>query len=519
MLPFGDPLDEPFHYAYASFMAAAGRPPAGQEPSVAGEVIRASAAMPQPESTGTPTTTFRRFLDLPATEQARRRQQAFASSPVERTAWAYPNYEAQQPPLAYAVVCPFLRLFARAPIDWRLLALRLFGVLIASAAVPIVFALLSRFVETQTALAATAAYAAFPGVGMFVGRFTNDQLALPIAAALLWLLVEIAERGLSAAKAAALAGLLTAGLWTKLYFLAFLPVFPLAARLSPASVRTRTFVRVGGATLAAALLFLPWALRQRARTGDWLGLTETVRARELGVTAAERLREFPGILRPDHFVVLGRTFVWPGTGSWIGAPFPVSLLLAGTFVLLIVSARRPPSRRARPGLAAFGLVLVSFAAAQAAHAATFAAVARKAHSPPGAGYEGWYALVLAPVLLVTGEAFGRQRRTGFVVLAAGGLLADVFLLFGLLPACYALEFRRHATPWFLPCLRFVVHPSRALDVLNAVSLARPGPGWLAAVSIAWLASLSAAIALLVRRPEAGGSRSGATPTQTPAGGD
>ena len=501
-LPFGDPLDEPFHYAYASFLASTGRPPQAQQPSISDEEVRASVVMPQPGAFGPSTLTFRQFLEMPAAEQARRREQAFAISPGARTAWRVPDYESQQPPLAYALAAPLLRRLGPSALDRRLLALRLFGALIAAAAVPIVYALLRRFLETRTALAALAAYVAFPGIGTFVGRFTNDQLALPIAAALLWLLVEIAERGITAAQSVALAGLLAAGLWTKLYFLVFLPAFLLTALLSRPAVRARTLARVGAATLAAALVFVPWAARQKALTGDWFGLTDTVRAQELGVTAADRFRELPGLLHPVNLAVLGRTFVWPGTWTWIGAPFPVSLLLGGAFVFLLASARRPPDRSARRGLVALALALGCFAAGQAAHAAAFAAIARKAHAAAAAGFEGWYALILAPVLLVGGEAIGRLRRTGFVVLAASGLIAEAALLFGLLPACYALDFARHAIPSFSPCLAFLAHPGGALRVLNAVGLARPGRGWLAALAAAWLAAIGAAIALVARRPRA-----------------
>jgi hypothetical protein len=494
-LPYGAPLDEPYHYAYASFFETTGRPPRGAEPSVSAELVRAQGKIPRPSVWETSDASFAHFSRLPASERSIRRSEAFALVPSERKVWVFPNYESQQPPLAYLLAIPLLRLLEAAPIDSRLLALRLFGTLIAAAAVPLVYALLRRFLQRRTALAATAAYVAFPGVGMFVGRFTNDQLALPLMTGLLLFLAVVAEGGLKPLPAVALGALLAAGLWTKLYFLSMLPAVLCAAGLSPRPVRGRTLALAAGAVLAAGIAFLPWVTRQRSATGDWFGLTETVQARGLGVTFVDLLGVTPQLVDPERLAVFARTFVWPGTWTWMGAPWPVSPIVAAGLLAVVVFVRPPPSVIARPGLAALGFALFWFITAQAIHAANFFAIGRKVQSAPVAGHEGWYLLSLLPVLLLAGEGVGRTRCVTFTALAVLCVLVDATLQFGLLPGCYAGIFGIPGTP-MTEALRIAFHPRFAFAALAVVSLVGFHGRELAAIAATWLGLICVGIALV-----------------------
>ena len=256
-LPYGDPMDEPFHLGYATFVAQTGRAPRADEPSVSAEILRAVVLLPRSTSYPGQRVTWREWADWTDAERSERRRQAFERE-TDRTVFLSPNYEAQQPPLAYLAVWPALAALGGTPLSERLLVLRLLAALVSACAVPLVYRFFRRVLPKPSALAATAAYIAFAGLGPFVGRFTNDALALPLIAALLGIFADIARGRLSRGRAAALALLLTATCWTKLYGLLLLPVAPLAALLFGRARRARIGGRAAAAALVAFLAFVPW---------------------------------------------------------------------------------------------------------------------------------------------------------------------------------------------------------------------------------------------------------------------
>src|SRR5258706_3646882 len=259
-LPGGDPLDETFHFAYAHFLAETGRVPSPREPSIAVEFLRVSRLLPASTRTSARRISWKEYSDAPEETRRELRRRAYEHRPAERRVWLDPNYETQQPPLFYLLASAGLKLLPDARFSTRLLVLRLFATGVAAAAVPLVFLFFRYLLSRDAALAATAAFVAFPGIGSFVGRFTNDALALPIAAALLILFAEAARGRLSRRKTAGLGALLAAGCWTKLYFLLFLPVAPpavLALRRGRRSGAWRPALLASG---SAFLLFIPWTL-------------------------------------------------------------------------------------------------------------------------------------------------------------------------------------------------------------------------------------------------------------------
>lgn len=178
-LPYGDPLDEWFHYAYATFLAETRRVPGPSEPSISMEFVRPGAFLPRSTAFPGVKITFAEFAALSPEERAHRRADSHRYRPEDRANFLYPNYETQQPPLAYLGASGVLALLPSARFDTRLLALRLFSAAVASLAVPLAYGFFRRLFPKRSALAATAAFVAFPGLGYFVGRFTNDSVALP----------------------------------------------------------------------------------------------------------------------------------------------------------------------------------------------------------------------------------------------------------------------------------------------------------------------------------------------------
>jgi len=487
-LPYGDPLDEWFHYAYATFLAETGRVPGPSEPSISMEFVRPGAFLPRSTSFGGVRISFQEFAALSPGEREERRADSYRYRPEDRAKFLYPNYEAQQPPLAYVAASGVLALLPRAPFDTRLLALRLSSAGLASLAVPLAYAFFRRLLPKRAALAATLAFVAFPGLGCFVGRFTNDAVALPLTVSLLIAAVEISRGCLSVGRAAALGLLLAAGFWTKLYMLLFLPLLPLAALCHPGPRRRLLFRRSAAAALFALVLFLPWMLHQRRATGDWLGLTETKRAAQLGIGLTERLAAVPEVLRVKMGVALGRTFLWPGTWSAMGAPLSAAVPLLGGLALVWLAPNLLPgraSRRRRRGWGAAALAPALFLAGQIAHAATFAAVARRSDLP-AAGGEGWYLLVLFPVVMAAGTAFGRRVPPRvFAGAALLFLLAEWLLALGVLPSLYGGGSDTMRTPM------------SALRTFSMAGLPGVSPAWLGLALALWLAALFAGAALAI----------------------
>ena len=487
-LPYGDPLDEPFHLGYATFVAQTGRAPRAAELSLSAEVLRPIGILPRSTSFPGRRVTWREWALLPAAERSERRRQAFAWKEGDPTALLTPNYEAQQAPLTYFAVWPALRLLAGAPLWERLLALRFFAVLLSACAVPLALGFFRRVLPKRAAVAATAAFVAFPGLGLFAGRFTNDALALPIVVAILTILADMARGRLSWTRAVALGLLLAAGCWTKLYVLLLLPAAPLIALLFRRARRGPIFRRAVAASAFAFLAVIPWLARQHSDAGDWLGLTETKEASRLSIGARDRLESLPEIATLRFGVVFARTFLWPGTWSASGAPAGVAVVLSLALLAVAVpSGHRVASPRRAAGLCA-GLCIGLFLVGHMARDMTYAAVARAKGTAIMAGPDGWYLLVLLPAILAIGTAWGRgappRRWAGTALIF---LAADWWLSMGVLPAVYAgwTEFNGANAP-FSAYGPLLAAPWRAASVFSSVGLGGVGAAALEALLAFWL---------------------------------
>jgi hypothetical protein len=488
-LPYGDPLDEPFHLGYASFVAQTGRAPRADERSLSAEVLRSIVLLPRSTFFPGQRVTWRAWSSLSGSERSERRRQAFASQEADRKAFLAPNYEAQQAPLAYFAVWPALAALADAPLWERLLALRLLAVLVSACAVPLAFGFFRRVLARRAAAAATAAFVAFPGLGLFVGRFTNDALALPIVVAVLAILADMARGRLPRSRAAALGLLLAAGCWTKLYVLLLLPAAPLTALLFRRARRGPILRRAFAASAFAFLILLPWLVRQRNDTGDWLGLTETKQAWQLSIGVLDRVESLPEIANLRFGVVFARTFLWPGTWSASGAPAGLAIVLSLTLLAVAVPSRGAvASPRRRAAWLSAGLCVCLFLLGHAARDVTYAAVARAKGTTIAAGPDGWYLLVLLPAILAVGSAWGRgspPRR--FRAAALVFLAADWWLTMGVLPAVYAgwTEFNGANAP-FAAYGPLLAAPWRAATAFAAVGLGGVGAAALAVLLVLWL---------------------------------
>jgi len=286
-LPIGDPLDESYHYAYADFFSTAHRPPSEREDSMPVELERVVSLLPRSTRVGGARVTWGQWSSLPSGERERRRREALSYRPEARGRYAGPNYETQQPPLAYAVGAAILRVLPRASLRARLMTLRAFAVVVAAFAAPLAFLLFRRLFALPAAAAATLAFVAYPGPATFTGRFTNDALGFPIAIGLLVLLIRAADGKLSRGQTLLLAAVLGIGAWTKLSFLPLCAAPVLAALVAPRGLRRTAIRRAAVASFVGLVAVAPWLLRQRVDSGDWLGMTAS---KAMGRAPAGRVR-------------------------------------------------------------------------------------------------------------------------------------------------------------------------------------------------------------------------------------
>jgi 4-amino-4-deoxy-L-arabinose transferase-like glycosyltransferase len=492
-LPSGDPHDESFHFAYACFLAQTGRVPAASEPSIPVEIGRAVAALPA--SGAVSAVGWSEYSRLQAEQREKLRRIAYEFRPAERDSFFAPNYETQQPPLFYAMGVLLLELLPSARFSTRLLTVRLLSAFLAALAVPFLYRFLRRVLPKRPALAATAACVAFPGLGIFAGRFTNDALALPLAGALLGLFVETARGRLSRGRAIALAALLAVGLWTKLYFLLFLPAGILISLLAS---RGKTVRRSILAAVLALLVFVPWALRQKSQTGDWLGLLPSKQATALSIGLPGRLAAFPDLLTARFAIVFGRTFLWPGTRSASGAPAAVAVALTATLLALLIGPALSGVRRSRIRMKSWwagGIAVAAFVVGQLAYASTYAAIGRARGHPPVAGPDGWYLLLLFPVVLTAACAFGHATQArSFHLASAVFLAAEGLMTFGVLPGVYGGRTSFNGANVSLAVYGSqLLRPAESLRVYGRVGLAAVPPGMLAVLIAVWLLILGGGV--------------------------
>jgi 4-amino-4-deoxy-L-arabinose transferase-like glycosyltransferase len=503
-LPGGDPLDETFHFAYAHYLAETGHIPVPRKPSIAAEFLRVLPLLPASTPIPGGRISWKEYSDAPEEKRRELRREAYEYRPEERRLWREPNYETQQPPLFYLLASAPLRALPEARFSTRLLALRLFSALLAATAVPLVHLFFRLLFSRPAAIAATAAFVAFPGIGSFIGRFTNDALALPIAAALLFLFAEAGRGRLSLGKTAALAALLAAGCWTKLYLLLLLPIAPLAALATRRGRRTRAWRRPLLACAFAFLLFVPWLILQRLRTGDWFGLYSSTQATALKIGVLDRLRTIPDFVTARFAIVFGRTFLWPGTWSASGAPATLAVLLAVTLMFLLLAPNLSGGPRSRMRQRVWwtgGLAVAVFLAGQLAQASTYASVGKLRGHAPSAGPDGWYLLILFPVLLSAGCVLGRRvGADSFVVAAAVFLAAEWWTTFGVLPGVYGgrTAFNGANAP-FSAYGAYLRRPDEVLRVYSKAGLAGAPVFVLASVMGLWLLAIASALLLLRSR--------------------
>jgi len=421
-------LDEGFHVARVSFVAAEGRQPRAGEVTVPDYLGRSMAGTPDaPPGFGTLTDRWSGALaarpagwkDVRIDAAARRRATVV-------------NYEAQQPSLYYAAAAAVDRAFGDTQLH-ELLALRLlaipFGVVAAVATALLGVRLWGRAGFLGGVLLLTS-----PTWITLVARAGNDAPACAALAAAILLSSRPEE---SAASRWAEAGAWGAAVLLKVYAWPAALLLPLL--WPPAASRRRRGIVAG----AVAAGILATAIDLRARTGNPIG--SIAFAGPGGVPLAlSSLRALAALDWLQFAKVFAGSAIWT-SGQHANFFRPAGLLLYVAPWLLLVSAGALAARHMpRRPAALLAVAALVFAGAELAQAWGFLreAVLGRAETR-SAGLAGWYLHAFDPIWFGAGFGFAaaalvRRRRALLAAVAiAGTFLGDVFVTEGALFRDYA----------------------------------------------------------------------------------
>lgn len=427
--PMWDNFDEPGHLAYVLFAAEHGRPPGFREPSFPGVLLEANRALPSKVEHGAPS--FRAWRAMPQEERARHRARAgeLTRDPRSYQAYTTPNYERQQGPAFYLLAALPARLLRGLGLPGLLVGLRLFCVVLASAAIPLAARALLSLGGEGAVVAGLPLVALLPN-GLFAfHRLSNEALVLPLMAAAAVGLVGLATRGRDAD--ALLVGLVTAvGIWTRLTLVCLLGgtvVALVAGRVR----RPRALGLSLGLPIAATLVLFAW---NAVDAGHLTGLAEFEHT-QAGPVTLQQVWDGLSRMRPLALAFdTMRNHLWSGGWAFLRPPgWVYGTVLAALAVLAAVALARARPRGFR-GAWPLAAVLASYLAAMAFHMAGAAVAAVRDRSFPPVGAEGWYldetrVMEAALAALLLGVAFSPRRvALGLGLACVAADLAGTLLL-------------------------------------------------------------------------------------------
>lgn len=337
LLPLWEGFDEPAHFSYIEHLVIHRQFPIMNRTAIPEDIRESLQLVPVswllhnalPRSIS-----FEEWFQL-TPEQRRARLSALKNFPpsLETQDSGLLNYEAQQAPLAYLLIAPLEAALSRVELPARVLYLRFF-VSVASALL-LYFAanllLTALGLEGAFRWAALACIFETQMLWASVAHVSNDWLSIPLSVLFLALLALTIQEP-KTNRVLSCAGALAAGLLTKAYFLAFVPVWAAAMVIQLWKGRLRLPTALG----ASFIFFLaaPWYVRNVFLYGSLSGTQETVS----GVGLGAALHAFFHINWAASTVDLLRWSLW--TGNWSFVSFSrltlnlELLLLAVAFALL-----------------------------------------------------------------------------------------------------------------------------------------------------------------------------------------
>jgi 4-amino-4-deoxy-L-arabinose transferase-like glycosyltransferase len=323
--PLWEGFDEWAHFAYVQHLTTHGELPQRQDP-ISLELHRSLRSVPLSQSAAVSVggITHDEYWSLTDAQRLCLGSSAsctFESANMQPGTLELTEYEAQQPPLYYVLMA--LAHLLLTPLELglpiRVLVLRLLSIAVASLVVFLGHAIAQKVLPgTRLPLLVALLIASIPGLFIDMCRIGNDCLAIVLGAALVLLVFRVLETATDI-RAWTLLGLCFAGaLLTKAYFLALLPVIPLAAVLAVSAhrlTRRRTALNCAWCLLLIAAAAGWWYGLNILRTGTVSG--EQIDAASANVGIARKLWAATQVDWVSALDTAAFTHIWVGGWSFL----------------------------------------------------------------------------------------------------------------------------------------------------------------------------------------------------------
>ncbi len=415
LLPLWEGFDEPFHFGYVQTLANRQGFPDPRDSRLSQEVGASLLLAPASllvQRNLPRVTAYPEYFAWPESRREEIHRQLTQIDPQLRWQPAdFLNYEAQHAPLGYAVLALPERALANLRLPARVLVLRVIAGLAGALLLFYGAARLAgqlgmpppyRDIVILCALSSQMLWATLAHVD-------NDWLAVPLS---LWVLVMAIDYHAkpTVGKAALTALVVAAGLLTKAYLLAFVP---LAAAICIWHRRWRDLVLTGA---ILAVLAGPWYLRNLERYGTISGMQES---RE-GTNPARALLDFRPLRVPAALDSYARAGLWTANNTFRSfSTSTLRILIAAWLMALGMWAVTRHSGAEWIALLHCGLFMLGLA---------YDIAINYVHSHDAAP-SAWYTQVLlVPMLSLALLGASRWRRTGRIVAAAMTLLFGYILV-------------------------------------------------------------------------------------------
>lgn len=271
LLPLWEGFDEPFHFGYVQNLASGRGFPDPRTSRLSQEVGASLLLAPASLSVKRnlpEVTSYTEFFSWPESKRQQAHHQLSQIDPSLRGQLSrFLNYEAQQAPLAFAVLALPEWALAALPLLYRVLALRIIAGTLGA------LLLFSAADRLSTQLGITEPH---KNVALFcalssqmtwatLAHVTNDWLAVPLT---VWLLVTVIhyDEAPGLRRAALASAVLSLGLLTKAYLIAFVPL------IFSVCIFRRRWRDVGIVLLIICGLAGPWYIRNVERYGTITGM-------------------------------------------------------------------------------------------------------------------------------------------------------------------------------------------------------------------------------------------------------
>ena len=487
LVPLWEGYDEYAHFAFIQYFATTGTLPDALHTNTSREVQESMRLAPMPwmQRDLRQNVTHDAWWRLPAPEREDRERRLRDLPPqgaTEPSRDFVPIYEAQQPPLYYALLAVPYRLLSATPLITRVWWLRFFTAALASLVIPLGFLSAREILgDVRPAFAVTALIASMPELMLAVCRIGNDALAVVAGTLCLWLAFRTSEaqhRNRSAALLGIAVGL---ALLTKAYFLALLP--PLV--LLPLLVWRKRALVPSLLLASGPIVFAGWwYARNLMLTGSLSGeQTEVAIQRFSVVEMLHMIARVPWIKAADFIFM---SHIWLGDWSFLVLRSWMYHLFALVWIIATFGfAARYCSTKPRTDLSLLAGFYISFLLAMAYHTLiTFG------HSGI-AGTLGFYLcsmVVVESVLLYLG-----LHRWGVAALTAAFAALEAFaLIFYMLP--YYTGLIAHLDNGNLPAMHLAQLPG---GIIERLSVNKPPFITVPALTVIGLLFLLATLALVV----------------------